>query len=108
VEIRASAFTAVKPAQKPTYASVALPNGDSAVYDLSAVREDPAASDIKEDDLRVRWRRAWLRARRRAMPRLRARMPRWRSIRRRSISWRSSCTSFPTGTYPYWVRAATG
>jgi len=52
VEIRASAFTAVKPAQKPTYASVALPNGDSAVYDLSAVREDPAASDIKEDDLR--------------------------------------------------------
>jgi peptidyl-prolyl cis-trans isomerase D len=52
VEIRTAAFTAVKPAQKPTYASVALPNGDSAVYDLSAVREDPADSDIKEDDLR--------------------------------------------------------
>jgi peptidyl-prolyl cis-trans isomerase D len=52
VEIRSSAFTAVKPTQKPTYASVALPNGDSAVYDLSAVREDPTDTGIKEDDLR--------------------------------------------------------
>jgi peptidyl-prolyl cis-trans isomerase D len=52
VDIRASVFTAVKPAQKPTYASVALPNGDSAVYDLSAVREDPSDAGIKAEDLR--------------------------------------------------------
>jgi len=51
-EIRAAVFTAAKPAQKPTYDSVALSNGDSAVYDFSAVREDPADNGIKEADLR--------------------------------------------------------
>jgi peptidyl-prolyl cis-trans isomerase D len=51
-DLRASVFTAVKPAQEPTYASVALPNGDSAIYDLSAVREDPSDGGFKEEDLR--------------------------------------------------------
>jgi len=52
VDIRVSVFTAVKPAQKPTYGSVSLPNGDSAIYDLSAVREDPSDGGFKEEDLR--------------------------------------------------------
>jgi peptidyl-prolyl cis-trans isomerase D len=52
VEIRASLFTAVKPVQKPTYASVALADGDSAIYDFSAVREDPSDAGLKEADLR--------------------------------------------------------
>ena len=52
MEIRTAAFTAAKPAQKPSYASVVMNNGDSAVYDLSAVREDPSDSGIKEADLR--------------------------------------------------------
>ncbi len=50
-EIRASAFTAAKPAQKPTFASVTLGDGDSAVYDLSAVREDPSDGGLKDNDL---------------------------------------------------------
>jgi peptidyl-prolyl cis-trans isomerase D len=53
MEIRAAAFTAAKPAaQKATYESVLMTNGDSAVYDLSAVREDPTDTGIKEADLR--------------------------------------------------------
>jgi peptidyl-prolyl cis-trans isomerase D len=51
-EIRISAFTAAKPAQKPIFASVSLGNGDSAVYDFSAVREDPSDNGTKEADLR--------------------------------------------------------
>jgi peptidyl-prolyl cis-trans isomerase D len=51
-EIRASAFTAPKPAQKPSFADVSLGDGDSAVYDLSAVREDPSPDGIKQEDLR--------------------------------------------------------
>jgi hypothetical protein len=52
VEIRTAAFTAVKPAQKPTYESVVMRNGDSAIYDLSAVREDPSDDGVKEADLK--------------------------------------------------------
>jgi peptidyl-prolyl cis-trans isomerase D len=52
VEIRIAAFTAPKPAQKPTFASVTLSDGDSAVYDLSAVREDPRAAGVQEAELR--------------------------------------------------------
>jgi peptidyl-prolyl cis-trans isomerase D len=52
MEIRTAAFTAAKPAQKPTYESVVMSNGDSAIYDFSAVREDPADNGLKEADLR--------------------------------------------------------
>jgi hypothetical protein len=52
MEIRSAAFTATKPGQKPTYESLAMSSGDSAIYDLSAVREDPADGGIKEADLR--------------------------------------------------------
>jgi peptidyl-prolyl cis-trans isomerase D len=52
MEVRTAAFTATKPTQKPTYESVVMGNGDSAIYDLSAVREDPADNGIKEADLR--------------------------------------------------------
>ena len=51
-EIRSSVFTAAKPAQKPTFESVTMNNGDSAIYDLSAVREDPSDSGFKEADVR--------------------------------------------------------
>jgi peptidyl-prolyl cis-trans isomerase D len=52
MEIRTAAFMAAKPAQKPTYETVVMSNGDSAIFDLSAVREDPADGGIKEADLR--------------------------------------------------------
>ncbi len=52
MEVRTAAFTAAKPAQKPTYESVVMSNGDSAIFDFSAVREDPADSGIKEAELR--------------------------------------------------------
>jgi peptidyl-prolyl cis-trans isomerase D len=52
VEIRMAAFTAVKPAQRPTFAAVPLSNGDSAVYDFSAVREDPSAAGQQDAELR--------------------------------------------------------
>jgi peptidyl-prolyl cis-trans isomerase D len=51
-EVRSSLFTAAKPAPKPNFESVAMSNGDSAIYDLSAVREDPADTGLKEADLR--------------------------------------------------------
>ncbi|MGO9932727.1 MAG: SurA N-terminal domain-containing protein [Steroidobacteraceae bacterium] len=52
VEIRAEAFKAPRPAQKPVYESVRLPNGDAAVFVLSAVREDPNNATLKEEDMR--------------------------------------------------------
>jgi peptidyl-prolyl cis-trans isomerase D len=52
-EIRTAVFTAAKPTQqKSAYASVVMGNGDAAIYDLSAVREDPTPSGLKEADLR--------------------------------------------------------
>jgi len=51
-EIRNAAFTAPKPAQKPIYENVRLPNGDAALLAFSAVREDPNNAAIKEDDMR--------------------------------------------------------
>jgi peptidyl-prolyl cis-trans isomerase D len=52
MEVRASAFKAPKPAQKPLYQNVSLPDGDAAVLALSAVREDPNAAAIKDTDMR--------------------------------------------------------
>jgi peptidyl-prolyl cis-trans isomerase D len=52
MEIRANAFKAPKPAQKPLYQNVSLPDGDAAVLALSAVREDPNAAAIKDTDMR--------------------------------------------------------
>ena len=42
LEVRKDAFDGPKPAGKPVYSSVALTNGDSAVVQVSAVREDPS------------------------------------------------------------------
>ena len=52
LEIRTEAFKAPKPAQKPTYENVRLPNGDAAIFAFSAVREDPNAAGPKDDDMR--------------------------------------------------------
>jgi peptidyl-prolyl cis-trans isomerase D len=52
LEIRTAAFNAPKPAQKPIYEKVRLPNGDAAVFAFSAVREDPNSATLKEDDMR--------------------------------------------------------
>jgi peptidyl-prolyl cis-trans isomerase D len=52
LEIRTEAFESPKPAQKPEYRDVELSSGDAAVFALSAVREDPKDSDLKEADFR--------------------------------------------------------
>ncbi len=52
LEIRTEAFKAPKPAQKPIYENVRLPNGDAAVFAFSAVREDPNSATLKEADMR--------------------------------------------------------
>jgi peptidyl-prolyl cis-trans isomerase D len=52
MEIRTAAFTATKTASKPTYESVVMTDGDSAIYDLTAVREDPSDNGVKEEDLK--------------------------------------------------------
>jgi hypothetical protein len=51
-EIRREAFQAARPAGKPTYANLALGNGDAAVLAVSAVREDP--SDPREQEAQLR------------------------------------------------------
>jgi peptidyl-prolyl cis-trans isomerase D len=51
-ELRMAAFQAPKPATRPTYDTVRLANGDVAVFDLSAVREDPSDATLKEGDMR--------------------------------------------------------
>jgi peptidyl-prolyl cis-trans isomerase D len=52
LQIRTEAFKAPKPAQKPIYENVRLPNGDAAVFAFSAVREDPNSATAKDDDMR--------------------------------------------------------
>jgi len=52
LEIRTQAFNAPKPLQKPIYEMVSLPNGDSAVLALRAVREDPDNATVNEADMR--------------------------------------------------------
>jgi hypothetical protein len=42
--VRREAFGLPKPGDKPEYRSVALEDGDAAVFALSAVREDPSLS----------------------------------------------------------------
>jgi peptidyl-prolyl cis-trans isomerase D len=46
-EVRQGVFDEPKPAGKPLYSSVPLPDGDAAVIALSAVREEPASGDSK-------------------------------------------------------------
>jgi exosome complex RNA-binding protein Csl4 len=58
VEVRAQAFDEPKPAAQPVYTSVALKNGDSAVLEVSAVREDPSGdSTVQEAQLRRQFSR---------------------------------------------------
>ena len=52
MEIRSNAFNAPKPAQKPVYENLGLANGDAVVLAVSAVREDPSAAAIKDDEVR--------------------------------------------------------
>ena len=52
MEIRIGAFRSPKPAQKPIYQNLSLEDGNTAVLAFSAVREDPNASAIKDDDVR--------------------------------------------------------
>jgi hypothetical protein len=46
LDVRKDAFDGPKPKGKPLYSSVALTNGDAAVVQVSAVREDPSG-DLK-------------------------------------------------------------
>jgi peptidyl-prolyl cis-trans isomerase D len=52
LEIRTTAFSAPKPAQKSIYENVSLANGDAGVLAFSAVREDPNAAIVKDTDVR--------------------------------------------------------
>lgn len=52
-EILAAAFAAPKPASKPIYQSVALADGDAALFALSAVRTDPK-TDVPQAELDLR------------------------------------------------------
>ncbi len=55
IEIRTTAFSAPKPAQKSIYANVRLAGGDAAVLALSAVREDPDPTKSKDADIRQQY-----------------------------------------------------
>ncbi|HLW23976.1 MAG TPA: SurA N-terminal domain-containing protein [Steroidobacteraceae bacterium] len=46
MSVRRDAFDAPKPEGKPVYSSVLLDNGDAAVLELTAVREDPSAQGV--------------------------------------------------------------
>jgi peptidyl-prolyl cis-trans isomerase D len=52
LEIRTTAFRAPKPAQKSIYENLSLADGDAAVLAFSAVREDPNAAIVKDEDIR--------------------------------------------------------
>lgn len=53
ITIRSSAFESPKPNSKPIYRDVTLADGDSAVYALSAVREDPSG-DPRQQELALK------------------------------------------------------
>ncbi len=53
LDVRKDAFDGPKPAGKPLYSSVPLTNGDSAVVQVSAVREDPSG-DSKQQEAEAR------------------------------------------------------
>jgi peptidyl-prolyl cis-trans isomerase D len=52
MEIRTTVFGEPKPAPKPVFGEVSLPNGDAAIFTLTAVREDPNDAAFKEADMR--------------------------------------------------------
>jgi peptidyl-prolyl cis-trans isomerase D len=52
MEVRTTVFNEPKPAPKPVYGEVSLPNGDAAVFTVTAVREDPNDAAFKEADMR--------------------------------------------------------
>jgi peptidyl-prolyl cis-trans isomerase D len=51
VEIRQGVFDEPKPSGTPIYSSAPLPDGDAAVIALDAVREEPAGSDAKVQEV---------------------------------------------------------
>jgi peptidyl-prolyl cis-trans isomerase D len=52
MEVRTTVFNGPKPAPKPVFGEVSLPNGDAAVFAVTAVREDPNDAAFKEADMR--------------------------------------------------------
>jgi peptidyl-prolyl cis-trans isomerase D len=52
MEVRSTIFGEPKPAPKPVFGEVSLPNGDAAIFALTAVREDPNDAAFKEADMR--------------------------------------------------------
>jgi hypothetical protein len=53
LEIRRDAFQGPRPGPKPVYDKLSLENGDAAVLQVSAVREDPSG-DAKEQEAQMR------------------------------------------------------
>jgi peptidyl-prolyl cis-trans isomerase D len=53
LDVRKDAFDGPKPAGKPVYSSIPLTNGDAAVVEVSAVRQDPTG-DSKAQDAEAR------------------------------------------------------
>jgi peptidyl-prolyl cis-trans isomerase D len=53
LDVRKDAFDGPKPSNHPVYSSVPLTNGDAAVVQVSAVREDPSG-DLKAQDAEAR------------------------------------------------------
>jgi peptidyl-prolyl cis-trans isomerase D len=51
-ELRMAAFKAPTPVGAPIFQTVRLADGDTALFDLSAVREDPQDATLKEADVR--------------------------------------------------------
>jgi peptidyl-prolyl cis-trans isomerase D len=52
MEVRTTLFGSPKPAQKPVYGDVRLPDGDAAVFEFTAVREAPDDPNVKDGDMR--------------------------------------------------------
>jgi peptidyl-prolyl cis-trans isomerase D len=55
MEVRVSAFTSPKPAQKTIYSNLKLTDGDAAVLALSGVREDPSTAAMNDASLRAQY-----------------------------------------------------
>jgi peptidyl-prolyl cis-trans isomerase D len=51
-EVRSASFSAPKPQDKPTFDSVALANGDSALFAISAVRVNPSDEGFSDIEIR--------------------------------------------------------
>jgi hypothetical protein len=76
LEIRRLAFELPKPAGKPQFQSVGVDNGDSAVFAVSAVREDPNAAIRNRISKRREFAQQAAAANRRAIAARRAPTPR--------------------------------